>query len=232
MSTNPITSVQRLTLAESVALQLERLIQAGELAAGSQLPNERQLALEFGVGRSSVREALRLIQTRGLVRIEHGRGVFVTEEAERNQLAGLMLLGDVPVADLFEVRRIIEGECAALAARRFTEADAAQLREIFARSDTAGVGDEEFIRLDLELHRHVVASAHNPLLVDMFEAAVVPRFVGYSERVITILGRRAAAHLGHRQIVEAILSGDAVLAREAAVAHIAQVVNDIEASLA
>lgn len=230
MAHHPITPVRRLTLSESVAEQLERLIESGDLPAGHQLPNERQLAQEFGVGRSSMREALRLIQTRGLVRIEHGRGVFVTDEDERSRLTGLLVLGDVTVADLFEVRRIIEGECAALAAERCSESDAEALREIFSRSDSEGVSDEEFIQLDLELHRQVVAAAHNPLLTEMFESAVVPRFIGYSERVIRLLGRREHAHAGHGKIVEAILAGSVSKARKAAVDHIAQVVNDIESA--
>lgn len=230
MAQNTITPVRRLTLSESVAEQLERLIEAGDLPPGHQLPNERQLAQDFGVGRSSMREALRLIQTRGLVRIEHGKGVFVTDEDERSRLTGLLVLGDVTVAELFEVRRIIEGECAALAADRHSEPDAEALRGIYERSDADGVSDEEFIQLDLELHRQVVAAAHNPLLIEMFESAVVPRFIGYSERVIRLLGRREHAHAGHAKIVEAVLSGSATKSRQAAVEHIAQVVNDIESA--
>ncbi|MFV0406601.1 MAG: FadR/GntR family transcriptional regulator [Propioniciclava sp.] len=229
MTERRIVPVQRLTLAESVAEQLEQLIKTGDLAPGAQLPNERQLSQDFGVGRSSMREALRLIQTRGLVRIEHGKGVFVTDLDERTRLSSMLVLDGVTVADLFEVRRIIEGESAALAAERTTDADTATLRDIFARSDQEGVSDEEFIKLDLELHRQVVATSHNPLLVDVFESVVVPRFIGYSERVITILGRRKTAHAGHAQIVEAVLAGTPMRAREAAIDHIVQVAADIEA---
>ena len=112
-----IERVPRVKLADSVAIQLERLILEGEYGVGEKLPPERVLAEDFGVGRSSMREALRMVETGGLLRTDHGVGVFVVSN-EKTLLAAsdMVLAGEYTVSDLFEARLAIEREAAALAA--------------------------------------------------------------------------------------------------------------------
>src|SRR5579875_2219495 len=119
-----IVPVRRLKVSDSVAAQLERLITSGRYAPGEKLPPERVLAEEFGVGRSSMREALRMVEAAGLLRTVHGIGVFVASNARRAAaLSELLMFDDFTIANLFEVRLTIEPAAAALAARRIMSSE-------------------------------------------------------------------------------------------------------------
>jgi DNA-binding FadR family transcriptional regulator len=91
---NPIEPVRRLKISDSVAAQLELLITQGVYEVGERLPAERELAERFGVGRSTMREALRLVEAEGMLRIDHGVGVFVIRDSKRPEHGrGLLLVG-------------------------------------------------------------------------------------------------------------------------------------------
>jgi len=91
---NPIKPVRRLKISDSVAAQLELLITQGVYEVGERLPAERELAERFGVGRSTMREALRLVEAEGMLRIDHGVGVFVIRDSRRSEHGRGLLLVD------------------------------------------------------------------------------------------------------------------------------------------
>ncbi|WP_375492609.1 FadR/GntR family transcriptional regulator [uncultured Jatrophihabitans sp.] len=222
-----VEPVRRLKVADSVAAQLAQLITDGELPAGSRLPAERQLATRFGVGRSSMREALRTLESRGLIRTEHGVGVRVAETPMTAEAALLMLDG-CTLPDLFEIRRSLEPLAAGLAARHATPAmidDISALHHESLRAD-----DQRFVRLDARLHRTVAQASGNPVLARIC-CSIESLHVTYSERVIGLPGRRAAAEAGHAQIVSAIAERRAGLASNAALRHIRDVEDDVAAQL-
>ena len=107
---------------DEVVGRLRALVESGEVSAGERLPSERELALRLGVNRSSVREALRTLQTLGLVDIQHGRGVFVREpRAPHEVLLSSLATGEIPwelLPDLIGARVLVEGSLARLAAER------------------------------------------------------------------------------------------------------------------
>src|SRR6059058_1136468 len=111
---NGIQPVRRLKVSDSVAAQLEQLILQGEYQVGDRLPPERELAEQFGVGRSSMREALRRVETHGLITIDHGRGTFVAADALHPTYNGILLIEDFTVPGLMDVRLSLEGDAAAL----------------------------------------------------------------------------------------------------------------------
>ncbi|HEV7823580.1 MAG TPA: FadR/GntR family transcriptional regulator [Mycobacteriales bacterium] len=222
-----IEPVRRLKVSDSVAAQLEQLITGGEYQTGDKLPPERVLAEQFGVGRSSMREALRLVEANGLVRTEHGVGVFVVGTSKRLPgLSELLFVDDFTVPELFEVRLPLEREAAGLAARRITPADVAELERIIAAAADPGLSDEQFIALDAELHRTIAKASHNRLLVKLI-GSIEPFFFSYSHRVIGLPGRRVVAHAGHCKIVDAIVGKRVRDAQNAAVSHIREVEQDI-----
>ena len=222
-----IEPVRRLKVADSVAAQLEGLITSGVYELGEKLPPERVLAEQFQVGRSSMREALRMVESAGLLRTAHGIGVFVVRTTKQSpSLSELLLIDDYSVRDLFEVRTPLEGNAAALAAQRSTADDAEVLDALIEKMSNPALTDSEFIELDAELHLAIAAASHNPLLHELVRS-LAPLFVDYSHRVITLPGRRERAHSGHQKIVAAVTSRKVREARAAAVKHIQEVEHDI-----
>jgi GntR family transcriptional repressor for pyruvate dehydrogenase complex len=223
-----IQPVRRLKLSDSVAAELERMILRGDYEIGGRLPSERELADQFGVGRSSMREALRLVEASGLLRIDHGRGVFVAATKKRPPTGDfeLRVIDDVTVPELFEVRLAMEGESAGLAARRLTPPEADELQRIVAAAAEPSVGDEDFVTHDARVHRAIATASKNKLLLQIFES-IEPLFFTYSYRVIQLPGRRVVAQYGHEQIVQAIVARRPRDARNAMVKHLREVQRDI-----
>ena len=218
-------------VADAVAEQLERLITDGQYALGEKLPAERVLAEQFGVGRSSMREALTIVEANGLIRTDHGIGVFVVRnKPQAPSLSQVLLVDDFSVADLFEVRVPLEDQAAGLAAKRITPAAAEKLKGLIAAAADPSLTDDEFIELDGALHQAIAEATNNPLLLQLCES-VAPLFFAYSHQVIGLPGRRERAHLGHERIVTAIVNRRVKEARLAAVKHIREVENDILESL-
>jgi GntR family transcriptional regulator, transcriptional repressor for pyruvate dehydrogenase complex len=221
-----IRPVRRLKLSDSVAAQLEHLIRNGEYGVGLRLPAERELADQFGVGRSTMREALSMLQTAGLLRIEHGIGVFVKSTSTQPTAAQLLMVENYTIPELFEVRRALEGEAASNAAKRATPTAAAALEAIVERAEDESLTDAEFIGLDAELHRSIILATKNKLLRQLFDG-VEPLFLTYSHQVIGLTGRRQEAHHGHKEIVEAIVDRRPREARAAILRHLRAVERDI-----
>jgi GntR family transcriptional regulator, transcriptional repressor for pyruvate dehydrogenase complex len=225
MTSELIKPVTRLKLSDSVAAQLEQLIRQGEYPVGSKLPPERVLAEQFGVGRSTMREALGVLQTVGLLRIEHGVGVFVAT-TRQTPASKLLVVDDYTVPELFEVRAVLEAEAAADAAKRITPAEVETLNGVLERASNEALSDEEFVLLDAELHRTIVAATKNKLLGHIFEG-LEPLFLSYSRQVILLAGRRDNAQGGHREVVDAIAARRPREARAAMLRHLRAVEQDI-----
>lgn len=226
-----IKPVRRLKVSDSVAAQLEQLITRGDIRPGEKLPPERVLAERFGVGRSSMREAIRVVEASGLLRTDHGRGVFVVSDKKAMpKLSDLLVFDDFTVPELFEVRLSLEPDAASMAARRITAPEVADLQRILTEAENPQLSDDAFVKLDAELHRTIVAATKNTLLLRLMES-IEPLFFTYSNRVIKLPGRRAHAHAGHVALVQAIVGHRVRDARSAALSHIRDVERDIAEQL-
>jgi len=156
-------------LADSVASELEKRILEGSLKAGDRLPSERLLALELGVSRPSLREAIQQLVSRGLLTTRHGGGTFVTDVLEahfvdpwQDMLKGNPLLH----RDLLEVRQMLETQAASLAADRATEGDISRLDAIYAALEEHYDRDDlaACIDADVAFHQAVAEASHNVLI--------------------------------------------------------------------
>ncbi|MCO4273312.1 FadR family transcriptional regulator [Pseudarthrobacter sp. HLT3-5] len=227
-----IERVERLRVSDSVAAQLTQLITKGVYAVGEKLPAERVLAEEFGVSRSSMREAIRGIEASGLLNSSHGVGVFVVSNAVSTAgQSDLLVFEDFTVPELFEVRRMMERDAAGWAAKRITPALTSELESIMEQCADPDLSDEDFVRLDIKLHQTIAKASRNELLATLY-GGLEPTLLKYSLRVIALPGRREHSHAGHARIVDAIVTGRVREAREAAVAHIRDVERDIAKNLA
>ncbi|MCU1667318.1 MAG: hypothetical protein JWP40_245 [Blastococcus sp.] len=219
--------VPRRKLSDAVATELKSLISSGDYPVGSRLPNEKDLAKQLGVGRSSMREAVRTLEAAGYLRSAHGSGVFVI--SDRPSSIGpldMTLAGGFTVSDLCEVRVAIETQTAELAARRLTDHHRELLQAIVAAAADASVTQQEFVRLDGLFHRAVAEASGNPLLLTMWDS-IAAQFEEYSMKVIGMPGRLRRAHADHENIADAIIGGDAERASALAGEHVKTVQREL-----
>ncbi|WP_407294562.1 transcriptional regulator GlcC [Stutzerimonas zhaodongensis] len=173
-----ITDTQeRRQLADVVAERIERLIVDGVLKVGQALPSERRLCEKLGISRSALREGLRVLRGRGIIVTSQGRGSHVAKLSGEQDASPLMhLFNSQPrtLYDLLEVRALLEGESARLAALRGTDADFILLRrryeEMLAAHTAESADPREHARLDHAFHLAVSEASHNPVLVHTLQS--------------------------------------------------------------
>lgn len=155
----------------SVAEAIKARIAAGGWVAGQRLPSISQLAQEFGVGTGSVREAVRVLASVGILRVEHGRGMFVSAlpAPPADPYVQLQNLGAGSLLSLCEARRILEPELAALAAERGADEDLRAIREQALMMERLAAAGEDSAAPDLQFHRQIALAARNPVLARMMD---------------------------------------------------------------
>ena len=211
------------TLANRVVVELERLIVDSRLGEGDRLPSERELAAQFGVSRTVVREAVRALAAKRLVEVEGGRGTVVLAPSTRAaaESMGLLLRVQESAADadkVGEVRRVLENEIAKLAASRRTDADIAELQALLDAAQEHVDQPDIFIVEDVEFHAALARATHNELFSVLLESlAQVMLEVRLLALRIPGTPRRSLAH--HRTVFAAVAAGDPALARAAMNEH-------------
>jgi GntR family transcriptional activator of glc operon len=172
-----IENTERRQLADVVAERIERLIVDGVLKVGQTLPSERRLCEKLGISRSALREGLRVLRGRGIIETSQGRGSQVAKLSGEQDASPLMhLFNSQPrtLYDLLEVRALLEGESARLAALRGTDADFVLLRrryeEMLAAHTAEQADPREHARLDHAFHLAVSEASHNPVLVHTLQS--------------------------------------------------------------
>ena len=216
-----VEPVRRTRLSADIVVQIEALLDRGELRPGDQLPTERGLAEQFQVSRASVREGLRALEHLGLVETRAGGGTFVRRVAAGDLARPLSVLirRGHPVADVIEVRGLIEPALAASAAERVTGEELAELRLIVAAQERKVAAGEAYADLDTRFHELIGQAAGNDILVTMLAATFDVLRASRAEWLQT--NSRAHASLdAHRRILAALEAHDADAAREASAEHI------------
>lgn len=163
-----LPQVPRTSLVDTVIQQLRAQIESGEWLRDQRIPTEDQLAAQLGVGRNTVREAVRALVHIGMLEVRQGDGTYV--RSRRDPSATLRRVDAAALRDLLEVRRALEVEAARLAALRRTAADLdAMRRALDARgswSDEASLA--EFVERDTRFHLSVVEASHNAALIELY----------------------------------------------------------------
>lgn len=230
--TLPVDPIARRKTYELVAERLVALIGDHSFQPGDQLPTERELTASFGVGRSSVREALRMLESQGVIRSAPG-GVFVVADAAHPLNSSLRLLltldESTRLRDVIELRSILECEAAALAAERHGPEHLTYMNWAI-KEMTKGLDEAEgdaFIDADLHFHLAVAEATGNRVLFHSMHAVrdVVRRML---MTVFHLPGSAARAIEEHQAIRAAIAVGDATRARDEMRAHLARVELDVQ----
>lgn len=168
-----MTSANKQKVYEIIIQKIQTEITAGILEAGEKLPPERELAVKYGVSRTSIREALRLLELSDFVEIRPGDGTFIKTNEQQNiqqQLTSVALKTDqTTLYEMLELRLILESQCAALAALRATGQDIEKIaRTLEAMKNT---DDEEIgIQADLDFHMAIAAAANNSVLAQLISS--------------------------------------------------------------
>ena len=221
--------IQSSRLYEQIVQQIEDSILRGELTEGSQLPAERELAEQFGVSRTAVREAIKALQEKGLVDAFPGRGTFVTSGTSNSMRRSLDRIIKTSEQDgwsyLVEVREILEPEIAALGATRADAEDIAAMRQSVEKMDKAVRDSEAFIEADLDFHLALAEAAANPIVLSLIDS-IIGLLREQRLRISLVEGGPERGQRYHRSILEAIERHDAHAARAAMQAHLWQVRED------
>ncbi len=220
-------SVDRIGAREAVVRRIQDLIVANELAPGDPLPPERELAARLSVSRNVLREGLRILSQKGLVRVVAGRGAYVEAPTGRvvsESLALLLQLRQVSLLELCDTRLLIEPELASLAAQRSTPEDLATIDACLAELLRTRAEPQLHVAADLLFHDAIAAVARHSVYGAIVEAVRAP--MSQSMLLGTQVPRAIDISDGHhRAIAAAIRAHDPQAAHAAMWGHIAYVQN-------
>ena len=217
---------------EEIAKQLKDNIVGGELQPGDKLPSTRELSELYGVGMSTVREALSALKAMGLVESRQGEGSYV-KSSSGNALPALdtLLLNKQTIIELLEVRKSLETAVAGIAAEKRTEEDVQELRRIVTTMESC-VGDEQAGELaDIQFHQTLARATHNTMMATLLDtiAGQMETAIRETRRLQLYANISAAERLlnDHQTIFAAVEAGD----REAAAAAMHVHLHYVEAVL-
>jgi GntR family transcriptional regulator, transcriptional repressor for pyruvate dehydrogenase complex len=209
------------SLYERVAAEIERYVDTARLEPGDRLPSERELAVLLQVSRPSLREAIKILEGGGRLRIRHGQGMFVREPDNGPELD--LAVRGAGLRELFAMRVVLELPAAGWAAAAATSAALARLEMVQQQLDEESAQAEpdyqRLRELDTTFHLEVVGMANNRFLAKT--TAVLHEMLNVSmSTTVSIPGRLSRSRRDHKQILEAIGSGDVAGARRAMRTHL------------
>lgn len=202
----PLATTRRTGLVDQVIAQLRDTVRQGEWAIGTRIPTEPELAATLGVGRNTIREAVRALSHSGLLEVRQGDGTYVRATSEVS--GAIRRLCGTELREVLQVRRMLEVEGARLAATERTDAELARLRELHDQRDAAQheARFDDFVRADAEFHLTVVQCAHNGLLTELYRGLTEAVTASVAATTHKELG--PAEHIEHRGILNAIADRD------------------------
>jgi DNA-binding FadR family transcriptional regulator len=202
--TVPLATTRRTGLVEQVIGQLRESVVSGEWPVDTRIPNESTLSEALGVGRNTVREAVRALAHAGILEVRQGDGTYVRATSEVS--GALRHLCGSELREVLQVRRCLEVEGARLAAAARTDEDVAALRQLLQRRDELELGEDDaaFVRADAALHFAVVQASGNTVLTELYR--------GLTEAVTASVATTSAAHeprhIRHEGLIDAITAQD------------------------
>jgi DNA-binding FadR family transcriptional regulator len=211
---------------EEILDQLEQALLAGRLAAGGRLPPEREFAAALGVSRTSVREALRVMEALGLVDVNRGSAGAVLRPEPRNAFADILrlhlALGHYSWESIIELRVVLERWAFARAAERADTRLLEELTLLLEKMDDSSIDPRTFLELDVAFHAQVVSASGNLLLAGSLDGCRALIRKGMLEVITAGTWPDTASRLReeHRHLYELVAEGDAQAAAEGVQRHI------------
>lgn len=197
--------IKRLSLADEVAQRLQQQISLGQYKPGDKLPPEPALMQEFGVGRSTIREAVRILANAGVLRVQQGLGTFVEAVSDHAE-PWSQRLKRAEFTDLNEVRQLLELKIAQKAAQHRTEKDIEQMQGFLKKRKEAALANnvEECIQADIDFHRSIAAAARNSILADLY-STVAEHLKKHFVSIFTSTRSFTETQQLHQQLLKSII---------------------------
>ncbi len=214
------------TLVHRVTGQIEYLIVKGELEPGDRLPPERELARQFGVSRTVVREAVRSLVAKGLLAVRPGSGTVVSSPTADSVAQSLVMFlrGGQPEFDcekVMEIRRVLEVANAGLAAERRTAEDLEEMERILHEENTRPDDRYRFAEYDVAFHAAVARATHNELFCLLLDS-IADILLTWRQVTFDVPGTPTRAVMHHRAVYEQVRAGDPDRARQAMREHLVE----------
>lgn len=225
MNEKKMTSLNRVNLYEQIADYMEKLIldeKQEEWNEGSKLPPEQELADYFDVSRNVIREAIKSLKERGLVEPKNGVGVYVTKpdvQKLSSLIYRMVLMDDIDVKSIYDVRTMMETYTAGLAATVCSEEELQHMRKLLSRMEDRSISINERRETDYAFHVAIAEATKNPLLLLMV-SAMKDVFIAMIEKGIFVRGGIEDACKRHEKIMRSLENHDADAAREAMQEHL------------
>ena len=213
-----------MSVTDEAILKIRDLIASGRINPGDRLPPEQELATSLGISRSSLRETVKALSQAKVLDVRRGDGTYVTSLEPRLLLSGLSfaidLMGDRTLAEIFEVRKLLEPAATALAAQRVTQE---QLDTLSASLDSMRKAHdpEELVVRDIDFHSHIAEATGNASLCSILDA-ISTRAVRARIWRASMVGMKSMTLSQHELILQALTERDPALARSAATIHVSE----------
>ena len=215
--------LQKRTLVSRVVNEIRELVLSGELEPGDYLPSRKELASRFGVGMSTIHEAVQSLSAVGLVEACPGKGTWVRNDALETLIHPAAVetrLGEVDARQICEARFVIEVALTEMAAQRATPEDIDRIMKALDSMESLLEDDDAFVQADVEFHVAVAKAGHNDLLEQLYHLSRRMLSATISE-LVRLPGVKEEAMVVQRAIAQAIQQHDSRRARQAAEAHMA-----------
>lgn len=218
---------------EEIVDQIKDMISAGTFKPGDRLPSERDMSALLGVSRASVREAVTALQAMGILEVKPGEGTFVAYTQNNDTiepLAMVLAMENNPLPQLMEVRRILEGEAAALAAVRATEGNLHHMVGVMRDMKETVERREQGVQFDLQFHFAIAEATHNRVLeriIKTLDNMMHETFLANRQDMYSMPGKAMRILYEHQLILDAIMQREPEKAREGMLNHL----NHVETGL-
>ena len=227
-------SIKKIRLSEQVINAINQMIAENDFKPGDKFYSENQLTTRLKVSRSSIREAVRILEATGKVRVEHGRGIFISEPKEEpfSDFWNWLRNNKQSIVEHFEVRLMIDPKAAAYAAQKADSQDIAGLEQVcsdfLANSKSRNIAG--LVKCDEEFHRLLAKATKNRTLYLLMKAMTESLFEGWIS-TLHIPGRKEKTVDEHKAVLEAVKDGDPEMAEKAMTVHLNNALRDIHMSM-
>ncbi len=214
--------IKKTRVYEEIVAKIKDMLEKGRLKSGDQLPGERELSEVFQVSRSSVREALRTLETQGFLESRQGDGTYIASkpvESLVSPLASAIFSEKDSQMELFEMRRLIEPQLAYLAAERATQEEIAMMEQALVLQEEAIARGETGTDVDKSFHYIMAKATKNKVLLRLTDS-MRDLLAESRDKYLQVEGRPDKSILRHRQVLDAIKARDGELAAQVMLEHV------------
>jgi len=212
---NHITPITKLRLSDNLAQNISKFIHNNRYAPGDRLPSITELSSMFGVGQPTMREAIKKLETYGVVNVKHGSGIFVGDHHNRLFVSNPIVLNDIPIKkvllDLIDARLSIEMQTISLASKNITSKNLERMESFLQKAKESFEDDDILNRSNMSFHLEIAAASGNVVLHQML-GVFLSLYRDEQQFLLHVFRSKERDHKQHVKIFEALRDKDKELA--------------------